>query len=236
MNDAETRYETHNAELLAIVAAFKQWSHYLEGSQTPIVVKTDHDSLRHFFTKKALNRRQARWAEKLAAFDFTIEYRTGKTNPADGLSRKPSYKPSKDSEELMLPTLQRKLQGVFMTRAYTYRDTGEDTAFPWRMAFTAMIQGQDVPMMGTPNFEVAPQLEESTIVPGTWSHHLALDKRWGDMPPPIVGSKDALTANVYALARDRRRVSDGETSEDSRLERSPLSDDSQSENAGHQAP
>jgi hypothetical protein len=81
-------------------------------------------------TKKALNRRQARWAEKLAAFDFTIEYRTGKTNPADGLSRKPSYKPSKDSEEPMLPTLQKKLQGVFMTRAYTYRDTGEDTALP----------------------------------------------------------------------------------------------------------
>ena len=141
MNDAKTRYETHDAELLAIVAAFKQWRHYLEGSQTPIVVKTDHDSLRHFFTKKALNRRQARWAEKLAAFDFTIKYRTGKTNPADGLSRKPSYKPSKDSEELMLPTLQRKLRGVFMTRAYTYRDTGEDTAFPRRMAFAAMLQG-----------------------------------------------------------------------------------------------
>src|ERR1700716_1454302 len=101
-----------------------------------------------------------------------------------------------------------------------------------------MIQGQDVPMTGTPNFEVAPQLEENTIVPGTWLHHvdLALDKRWGDMPLPKVGSKDALTANVYTLARGRRRVPDGETSEDSRLERSPLSDDSQSENAGHQAP
>jgi hypothetical protein len=27
---AETRYEIHNQELLAIVAAFKQWRHYLE--------------------------------------------------------------------------------------------------------------------------------------------------------------------------------------------------------------
>ena len=29
---AETRYETHNGELLAIVETFKTWRHYLEGS------------------------------------------------------------------------------------------------------------------------------------------------------------------------------------------------------------
>ena len=32
MIPAETRYETHNGELLAIVEAFKTWRHYLEGS------------------------------------------------------------------------------------------------------------------------------------------------------------------------------------------------------------
>ena len=32
MIPAETRYETHDGELLAIVEAFKTWRHYLEGS------------------------------------------------------------------------------------------------------------------------------------------------------------------------------------------------------------
>lgn len=110
MTDAETRYETHDGELLAIVEAFRHWRHYLEGSQWPVVVRTDHNSLKHFMTQKQLNRRQARWAERLAAFDFTIEYRTGKTNPADGPSRRPDYNTeSFDHAKQLLPTLQRKL-------------------------------------------------------------------------------------------------------------------------------
>jgi hypothetical protein len=40
---------------------------------------------------KTLNRRQARWAIELAAFDFVIIYRRGKDNPADGPSRRPDY-------------------------------------------------------------------------------------------------------------------------------------------------
>ena len=38
---AETRYETHDGELLAIVEAFKTWRHYLEGSQHEVLVLTD---------------------------------------------------------------------------------------------------------------------------------------------------------------------------------------------------
>jgi hypothetical protein len=37
MTDVESRYETHDGELLAIVMAFRHWRHYLEGSQHPIV-------------------------------------------------------------------------------------------------------------------------------------------------------------------------------------------------------
>ena len=109
MTEAETRYDIHDGELLAIVEAFRHWRHYLEGSRWPAVVKTDHHSLQHFMTKKELNRRQARWAEKLAAFDFVIQYRTGKTNPADGPSRRPDYENAFDHAQTLLPTLQRKL-------------------------------------------------------------------------------------------------------------------------------
>src|SRR5437016_12340465 len=83
MTPAERNYDTHDQELLAIVKSFKQWRHYLEGSRHPIVVLADHANLQYFMTTKELSRRQARWAERLATFDFEIQYRKGSTNPAD---------------------------------------------------------------------------------------------------------------------------------------------------------
>ena len=46
MIPAETRYETHNAEFLAIVEAFKTWRHYLKGCKHKVLVLTDHNNLR----------------------------------------------------------------------------------------------------------------------------------------------------------------------------------------------
>jgi hypothetical protein len=60
MIDAETRYKTHNAELLAIVESFKHWRYYLEGSTYLVVVLSDHANLRYFMSTKDLSRRQAR--------------------------------------------------------------------------------------------------------------------------------------------------------------------------------
>jgi len=42
-------------------------------------------------TTKVLSWRQARWAQALSAYDFTIAYRPGKVNPADGPSRRLDY-------------------------------------------------------------------------------------------------------------------------------------------------
>ena len=42
---AETRYETYNGELLAIIKAFKTWRHYLEGYKHEILVFTDYNNL-----------------------------------------------------------------------------------------------------------------------------------------------------------------------------------------------
>ena len=50
---------------------------------------TDHKALEYFMTTKQLNQRQARWAEALAEFYFTIAYRSGKQNKkADTLTRR----------------------------------------------------------------------------------------------------------------------------------------------------
>jgi hypothetical protein len=54
------------------------------------VVKTDHNSLRHFMGKKDLNERQHKWVRKLQAYEFDIEYVKGKKNVVvDALSRRP---------------------------------------------------------------------------------------------------------------------------------------------------
>src|SRR5438552_4100826 len=84
---------------------------------------TDHNNLRYFMTTKELTRRQARWAEKLSAFDFEIVHRAGKANPADGHSRRPDYEPDENWEnDILLPTLQNKLK-----RSLTDRQTQEGT-------------------------------------------------------------------------------------------------------------
>ena len=57
---AKTRYEMHNAKLLAIVEAFKNWYHYLEGYQYELLVLTNHNNLCRFMDTKSLSSRQVR--------------------------------------------------------------------------------------------------------------------------------------------------------------------------------
>ena len=109
MIPAERNYEVHDQELLAIVEAFAHWRHYLSGSTCPVEVLTDHNNLRGFMGVKELTPRQARWALRLAAYDFEIKHRPGKTNPADAPSRRPDYEGGTDDLKRLLPTLQNKL-------------------------------------------------------------------------------------------------------------------------------
>ena len=60
LNDAERNYEIHDKELLAILQVFKEWKHYLVGSDKPITVYTNHQNLQNFFTTKVWNRQQVR--------------------------------------------------------------------------------------------------------------------------------------------------------------------------------
>ena len=79
--------------------AFREWRVYLEGSKHPVQVLTDHKNLVYFTTTKELNRRQVRWAETLATFNFRISYIKGTENArADALSRKPEYLQNKTHE------------------------------------------------------------------------------------------------------------------------------------------
>ena len=85
---AERNYTTTEKELLAVVHAFKVWRCYLEGNDQVTVV-TDHKPNTFFQTQSTLSRRQARWSEFLSQFTFEWQYRPGRINVADPLSRAP---------------------------------------------------------------------------------------------------------------------------------------------------
>jgi hypothetical protein len=92
MIPAEINYDIHDKELLAIVSALKVWRAYLEGATHQVLVKSDHKNLTFFTSTKELTRRQARWAETLARYDYRIEHCPGAANSqADALSRRPDY-------------------------------------------------------------------------------------------------------------------------------------------------
>lgn len=61
----------------------------MEGS--PILVRTDHESLKYFKTQKQVNRRLARFVDEIEFFNCHIIYRPGNDQlAADALSRKPN--------------------------------------------------------------------------------------------------------------------------------------------------
>jgi len=85
---AELNYSSNDKEVLAGIGAMLKWRHYLGSAHFTLV--TDNRGLQYLLTKRTLLRRQARWLETLAEFDYVVEHRPGKLlGPADLLSRRP---------------------------------------------------------------------------------------------------------------------------------------------------
>ena len=89
LSPAEQNYGVGEQELLAVIHALELWRCYLDG--TDFTVVTDHSPNTFFASKAVLSPRQIRWAERLSRFQFTWEYRPGRVNVADPLSRHPSF-------------------------------------------------------------------------------------------------------------------------------------------------
>jgi hypothetical protein len=68
-----------------VIHALNVWRCYVADSQFTIV--SDHEPLKYFRTKTSLAPREVRWSQFLERFDYTWEYRQGKLNAADPLSR-----------------------------------------------------------------------------------------------------------------------------------------------------
>ena len=89
---AEQNYHITEQELLAVIEALKAFRCYVDG--IPFNLVTDHKPNTFLDTQLTLSRRQTRWSEYLPRFNFTWEYRPGRTNVAGPLSRNPSYRPA----------------------------------------------------------------------------------------------------------------------------------------------
>ena len=106
---AECNYEIYDKELLAIINGLETWKADLESTDIPIKIFTDHKSLEYFMETKKLTRRQVRWANTLADYNFKIIYTTAKKNQkADALTRTADSTPSSlddDREKYMHQTI-----------------------------------------------------------------------------------------------------------------------------------
>ena len=87
LNDAETRYTVTDQELLGVIYAVTQWRCYLQGARHDFTIVTDHNPNTYFNTQPNLSSRQVRWSEKLQSYHFNWQYRPGKSNVADPVSR-----------------------------------------------------------------------------------------------------------------------------------------------------
>nr|XP_061790648.1 uncharacterized protein LOC133580375 [Nerophis lumbriciformis] len=104
LSPAEANYDVGNRELLAIVQALQEWRHWLEGTEVPFQIYTDHKNLEYLRAAKRLNSCQARWALFLTRFNFQITYRPGSRNgKPDALSRLHEAAEEGSSEESIVP-------------------------------------------------------------------------------------------------------------------------------------
>ncbi|KAG3127040.1 hypothetical protein PI126_g22048 [Phytophthora idaei] len=77
LKPAERNYPVHDKELLAMKYALAKFRVYLLGSG-PLVVYTDHASLRTAVKSSHISQRMARWLSFFAEYDFRVEYKPGR--------------------------------------------------------------------------------------------------------------------------------------------------------------
>ena len=85
----------------------------------------NHINLQYFFTIKKLNQKQTCWAEKLAVFNFYIEYQADKKNSVDRFFRQLNYESADSSHTKLLLMLQNKLTQDWVNSASDQQVTNE---------------------------------------------------------------------------------------------------------------
>ena len=87
LSQSERNYPAHKLEFLALKwSVTEKFNDYLYGHEFSVL--TDNNPLTYVLTSAKLDATGHRWLAALAAYNFTLKYRPGKSNAdADGLSR-----------------------------------------------------------------------------------------------------------------------------------------------------
>ena len=98
LTDVEKRYSQTEKEALAIIWGVEHFHLYLYGHD--FVLVTDHKPLEVIYGNRnsKTSARIERWVLRLQPYTFTVQYKSGKNNPADYLSRHPTLTSSKQEE------------------------------------------------------------------------------------------------------------------------------------------
>ena len=91
LSGPEQGYSASDMEMMAVIYALREWRCYLEGQKFTII--TDHQP--NTYLDKATNthtmKRRARWLQESQCFDYEWQYKPGKQNIADPVSRAPQH-------------------------------------------------------------------------------------------------------------------------------------------------
>ena len=99
LSKSQRRYSTPQCEMYAVVFFTRYFRHYLLEAQ--FTLRTDHQSLLWLDSYKDTEGVLARWLEKLASFDYTVQHFPGKSHGnADALSRLPETQAKSYSKEV----------------------------------------------------------------------------------------------------------------------------------------
>lgn len=86
LTDTETRWDTGDQELLAVMIALQTWAVYLR--DRPFILRTDHEPIKYLHSNMKLTGKQMRWIDELQSYNYTVEQLSGSMNcAANALSR-----------------------------------------------------------------------------------------------------------------------------------------------------
>ena len=96
MSSAERNYTAAERETLAVIFSLKCWRIYLFDH---FEVVTDNIAVTRLKTKPHITKREARWVEFLADYNYSVHHKPGRENVADSLSRRPDLQPVDQSSD-----------------------------------------------------------------------------------------------------------------------------------------